>query len=302
MSFRLFAARCAGVVSSLLVFTATVSAQLVVGTTTTAGPNAYYINVDALTATPLWQATTSGNKINGITVDPQNGLMYNADAARLSVRGYNAPLGTRPTFIAGMYRWDGNTTFSATGADDLAFAGGNVYCWTDFPSSTFTRGIYRVPTTPVNSRLVLEPLWLDTSSTYSFKGLAYNPGDGLFYGTNIADTTGTGGTLTPGLFSIDAFGTGAVTRIADFPAGRTEIDGIAIGGGSFWLTEKDRNSTNIYVYPFDPVSHTYDTTLALDIGDTKALSSGATWAPGAPEPACLGLLWLTASTLVRRRR
>lgn len=224
----------------------TVSAQLVFGSTSTNTANgaAFYLNVATSQVTTLWNSAAN-KKVNGLAADPASGRLYANDAARLNYWNYGS-LNTPPTLIAGMYRTQDNVTFSATGVDGLAFANGNLYGATTFGSTTYKRGIYRVATTSdgmATPHCVMTPLWLDptgvgtSSGTISLGGLEYNSADNLFYITNSADTTGTGGTYTPGIFTIDAFGTGALTKLIDFPVGHNRIDGLAIGGGKLWMTE-----------------------------------------------------------------
>jgi hypothetical protein len=284
-------------------------AQLVVGTTTGAVGNvsAYYIDLadpNNVVAKPLWAfatAASNGSKVNGMAADATNGVLYSNNAARLNSRPYGAAAGVRPTTIAGLYRSNGTTT-SATGFDDLCMANGVLYGWTAFASTTFKRGIYQIPTTPnASNQLITTALWTDTSATpqYDFKGLCYDSASGKFIGLQNPVTSGAVG----GIYSIDAFGTGAVTKLADLPTGRTEVDGLAIGGGRWWLTEKDRASQNIYIYAFDPSTTTYTDTYQLAYPDSAALASGATWAPGLlPEPSAMAVLPLAGLLVARRRK
>lgn len=264
------------------------SAQLVFGTTTTStsNPAAMYYDVTSGTVTTLWNSA-SNKKVNGLAADPVTHRLYANDSARLNYWDYGN-LGTAPTFIAGMYRTNDNVTFTATGCDGLAFTGGKLYGMA----------------TP---HCVMTPVWLDTSAgggTTSLGGLEFNPADNQFYVTSTVDTTGAGGIFGLGVYKIDAFGGGAVTKVTDFPAGRTRIDGMAIGGGKYWLTEQDAPNNRIDIYPYDPVSGTYGTTIYVPLTDGTNRASGAAWAPGAltPAPAGLGLAAIGAGALLRRRR
>jgi hypothetical protein len=284
-------------------------AQLVFGSTstTTTNPCAMYFDVSSQQVTTLWNSA-SNKKVNGFAADPSNGRLYSNDAARLNFWNYGS-VGIVPTIIAGMYRTDGST-FTATGVDGLAFANGNLYGATSYPSTTYKRGIYQVATVAVNNRCVMTPIWIDPTSSstssglLSLGGLEYNPADNLFYATNTVDTTPSGFPYTRGLYSIDAFGSGAMTKIADFPAGRTGVDGLAIGGGKYWLTDQEPAAARINIYPYDPVSGTYGTTIHVPLTDTTQRATGAAWAPGAltPEPGTCGALALLALGAMRRRQ
>jgi hypothetical protein len=281
------------------------SAQLVFGTTTssTSNPAAMYLDINTGQVTTLWNSA-SHKKVNGMAADPDTGRLYTNDAARLNYWNYG-DLSTAPTFIAGMYRTEDFVSFSATGVDGLAFANGRLYGATSYQSTTFSRGIYEVATVPDGaSHCVMTPLWLDptaspgVSGTLSLDGLDFNAGDGLFYATQTEDA----GDFTRGLYSIDAFGTGDITKIADFPAGYTDIGGLAIGGGKFWLVQQEPGASRIDIFPYDPATGLYGDTIYVPLADGTQRATGAAWAPGAlPEPGTLSALALVALVALRRR-
>ena len=127
--------------------------------------------------------------------------------------------------------------------------------------------------------------------------------DGLFYATQTSYDPNAANPTPRGLYSIDAFGTGALTKIADFPAGRTKVDGLAIGGGKFWLTEQEPTANRIDIYPYDPATGLYGATIYVPLTDATQRATGACWAPGAiPEPGTLGALTLCLVGLSLRRR
>jgi hypothetical protein len=287
------------------------SAQLVFGSTTTTTSNgaAFYLNVTTGSFTTLWNSAAN-KKVNGLAADPATGRLYCNDAARLNYWNYGS-VGTVPTFIAGMYRTDG-TNFAATGVDGLAFANGNLYGATTFGSTTYKRGIYRIATVSdgmPTPHCVMTPLWLDptgigtSSGTISLGGLEYNPANNLFYITNSADTTGSGGTYTPGVFTVDAFGAGALTKVTDFPVGHARIDGLAIGGGKIWMTEQEPGASRINIFPYDLATGLYDPTISMPLTDGTNRASGACWAPGSvPAPGAPVVLGLVGLVGMNRRR
>jgi hypothetical protein len=302
---------CAGAVLTACFSSA--SAQLVFGSTTTStsNPCAMYLDVDSLQVTTLWNSAAQ-KKVNGFAADPSNGRLYSNDAARLNFWNYGS-VGTPPTLIAGMYRTNDYVTFSATGVDGLAFANGSLYGATSYPSTVYKRGIYEIATTSDGAstpHCVMTPIWLDPTSSesssglLSLGGLEFNPANNLFYATNNADTTGGGFPYTPGLYSIDVFGSGAMTRVADFPGGLTKLDGMAIGGGKFWMTMQEPAASRIDIFPYDPVTGIYEDPIYVPLTDGTQRATGAAWAPGAlaPEPAGLLMLALVALVTPRQRR
>jgi len=279
------------------------SAQLVIGTTSTATSNgaAFYIDLNTLTASPLWNSAAN-KKVNGLAADTATGTLYANDAARLNKWSYGS-IGTAPTLIGGMFRTNDNTTFNATGVDGLAFANSKLYGITSFASAAYRRGIYELPTAAdANSRVVMKPVWTDPSGTVSFGGLEYNNANGLFYCTQSATT----GTWTPGIWTVDAFGSGAATKLADFPAGQTRLDGLAIGNGYLWMTEQLSASSEIRIYQYNLATNLYeDGYFSLPYTDASNRASGACWAPGAnrlfPTPGALSVLGMVALGGRRRR-
>lgn len=282
------------------------SAQLIVGTTSTITSNgaAYYIDVTALTATKLWNSAAQ-KKVNGLAADPVGHKLYSNDAARLNSWNYGS-VGTAPTLIAGMYRTSDNVNFTATGVDGLAWASNHLYGAVSAGITNFKRGIYQISTTSdgmATPHCVATPLWVDPLSVMSFGGLEFNNDDNLFYFTNSLDNTSTGGTYTQGIYTVDAFGSGTLTKLVNFPAGHSRIDGLAIGGGKLWMTEQDPANSQINIFPFDLATQTYETPLALPFVDGTNRASGACWAPGAiPAPGTLAALALAGLGATRRRR
>lgn len=285
----------------------TASAQLVFGTTTptTSNPAAMYLNISTGEVTTLWNSA-SQKKVNGMAADPDSGRLYTNDAARLNFWDFG-DIGTPPTLIAGMYRTTDYVTFSATGVDGLAFANGHLYGSTSYPSTTYSRGIYEIATVSdgmPTPHCVMTPVWLDptaspgVSGTLSLDGLDYNPADGLFYATQTSGTS----SYSRGLYSIDAFGSGAIVKVADFPDGYTNIGGLAIGGGKFWLVAQEPVGARIDIFPYNPATGLYDDTIYVPLADATQRAAGAAWAPAAlPEPGTLGALALVVLVIWRRR-
>jgi hypothetical protein len=306
MRFRSAGIVCAcALVSGLLV--ADASAQLVVGSTsTTAGnPAAFYVDVTSGVQTPLWTQTSTTN-VNGLAGDDTNAKLYNNDAARLNVWNYGA-VGTVPTFIAGMYRTDG-TTFTATGVDSLTWANGKLYGAVSsaaLPLNQF-RGIYEIATEhdgAATPHCIMTPVYMNSFGTMNLGGLDFDATLGEFIVTSTVDATSNGGPGI-GIYAIDALGDDSVTKIADFPAGETDWDGLAIGGGKYWLTDFQVGTPSVIkILPYDPIAQTYGTMMTVSLTDGTNRATGATWAPNAiPEPSSLAAIGLMALFAMRRRK
>ncbi|CAN5675081.1 hypothetical protein BH09PLA1_BH09PLA1_27440 [soil metagenome] len=316
MQIRFAGISCAcAVVAGLIVSRA--SAQLVVGstTTTTSNPAAVYIDLTTGVQTTLWNSVAN-KKVNGAAADLAGGRLYTNDAARLNFWEFGS-IGTAPTAIAGMYRTvDGSGTFAATGVDGLAWANDKLYGATSFGSTVFKRGIYEVSTVSdgmPTPHCVMTQIWTDptaaplgNSGSLSLSGLDFDPATNLFYTTQTTDASAVTNGVGRGLYSIDAFGSGAITKITDFPAGRTNVDGLAVGGGKYWLTE-EIPGTGLLIYPYNPATSSYEATITVPFAaEGSQRTAGATWAPGAlfavPEPTGLALIGLVALAGIRRRR
>lgn len=289
------------------------SAQLVFGTTTptTSNPSAVYLDINSGTTTTLWNSA-SNKKVNGLAADTVNGRLYSNDAARLNTWTYGS-IGTTPTFIGGMYRTNDNVTFTATGVSGLAFANNKLYASTSFGSTIYKRGIYEVNTTPDGAgRCVMTAVWTDPtgigtlSGTADFGGIDFNIADGKFWVTNSTDTTGTGGTYQRAVYTVDALGSGAMVKVADFPTGHNQIDGLAIGGGYAWLTEQAPSSSTVNIFGLNLATLQYDKSFTFTLADASQRASGAAWAPNAyltiPAPAGGMLLAFGLCGAARRRR
>ncbi len=302
---------CAGALVVTLISSSAVQAQLVVGSTTAAAANpaATYIDIPSGTQTTLWNPTSNTN-VNGLAADIAGGKLYMNDAARLAVWNFGS-VGTQPTQIAGMYRTDGATTFVATGVDSLGWANGKLYGVVSSAAATVNqfRGIYEINTVPdgmATPHCVLTPVYQNSFGTMELGGLDFDPNlgpNGKFVVTSTVDASSNGGPGI-GIYAIDALGDDSVTKIADFPAGELDWDGLAIGGGKYWLTDFQAGSpATIKILPYDPVAHSYGTMTTVSFNDTSNRSTGAAWAPGAiPEPSTIGVIALSAVLLIPRSR
>ncbi len=290
-------------------------AQLVFGsgTSTASTAGAYYLDVDTAKATRLWNGPGSGDasrKVNGLAADTTTGTIYGNDNARMYKWNYGN-VGTEPTFVSGFYRRGTNNLVYATGVDDLTFARGGLYAYTNFNALggvNVEDGIYLVDPTVAGgaAQTNMSLVWRHDDLKYNFKGLAFDPTTSLFYGANSSNGNPT--TQNPlGIYAIDLFApTVTVTKVADFDSFIPAPDGLAYGDGKLWLSGKASGSTNLLIESYDLSTGTYDDPLSFNLGDTGSRSTDLVWAPGAlnpvPEPASILVLGLGAAALRRTRR
>ena len=121
----------------------------------------------------------------------------------------------------------------------LAFGNGTLY-GSDTAGNAVNstpEGIYTIDSSGVTT-LVLDLTVNDEEGIYDIGGIAFNPVDGLLYGTNdVAFTTD----LMRGLVAID-IAAQTVTLVAEYPNNETDIDGLAISDDGIAYLIDDDNS------------------------------------------------------------
>lgn len=253
---------------ALLAGATAANAQLLVGhDDTSGGPNAWEVDVTSGMSTVLW----SGVEVWGMAYG--NGLVYANDGSilRSGPLGSGAPTNEVTITFAGAAK-------SMTG---LAFANGFVYGTPNIANEA----VYKIDPDTGVAEIALDY----EDGDFDFGGLAYNPADGLFYGTNDDTSPGSG------LYSIDVFGSGAINLITAYPAGETDIDGLAIGNGIAYLVEDEAGDT---IHRYDLGAGMYLSSLTSPMTSSEVFS-GAAWVPA---PGALALLGLGGLAAVRRRR
>jgi hypothetical protein len=208
--------------------------------------------VPAYTVNPTTNAFTPhalGVQVWGSAYDAVNDIVYINNGSTLyawPVGGAIATLGTI-TDPAG-------ATQSMTG---LAFYNGTLYGVKNIANEA----VYAIDTTTRVATVYIDYVDAD----FDLGGLAADPNTGTIYATND-DTTPNGS----GLFRINPDGSG--TQIAPYPAGQTDIDGLAVSHDGFAYLVTDEPGS-IYVWDFGAAA--YATPLNNPWTSSEVFSAGA---------------------------
>jgi hypothetical protein len=196
----------------------------------------------------------TGFQVWGMAYDPVNALVYFNNGTTL----YSWPAAGGPVTTLGTITDPGGAAQSMV---SLAFYNGILYGTKNIANEA----VYIIDTTTRIATVYIDYVDAD----YDFGGLAADPLTGELYGTND-DTTPHGS----GLFRINLDGT--ATLITPYPAGETDIDGLAIGdNGRAYLIE-DEPGASIHVY--DLIGGTYLAPLNTPWATAEVFSAG-TWVP-----------------------
>ena len=131
-----------------------------------------------------------------------------------------------------------------------------------------------------------------TPASTDFGGFDYDPVTNSYYGLN--DGTGLSGR---GLYKFGADITApSYSLLTPYPAGDTDIDGLAVGTDGRAYLVNDVPTQPIYVFDLD--TSTFQPSLTTPFTG-NGIFAGATWVP---EPTTFGLLALGLVGLRRRRR
>ncbi|MEZ4541156.1 MAG: hypothetical protein R3C43_14385 [Chloroflexota bacterium] len=167
---------------------------------------------------------------------------------------------------------------SDTSAEPLAIAGlayheGTLYGSRTVDSVADPEAIYTIDPATLSATLYLTyNVPIDQTD---IGGLAVDPATGDLYGTNDA-------AALRGLVRIGADGN--VTVVAPYPAGQTDIDGLAIGDGRAYLVTDEPG--DFYVFDFATLTYT---TPITNPWTTSEIFAGAAWItePAAPTPSLI---------------
>ncbi len=205
------------------------SAQLVVGNDQSGTATIWHIDVNTGAATPLYSAADASAKPWGMAYDPDtNTLYWNAGSVL-----YSSPFdisGLTPTNL-------GTMTFGASTVNfvGLGFRDGKLIGTRNIA----TEAVYEIdPVTRIATQTWVYP------TTFDFGGLDVDATSGTLYG--LSDSGGAG------LYLIDDVA-GSATLRAPYPAGETDIDGLAMFDGiAYYVTDGPNTlQANFYIYDAD---------------------------------------------------
>ena len=257
-------------------------AQLIVGNDQTGTATIYNVNVTTGVATPIYSSAGNEAKPWGMAFDNLSNTLYWNNGNTL----YSSPFGATlsPTAV-------GTFTFNGVGVNfvGLAFANGFLYGTRNIA----TEAVYRIdPVTLVATQVYVYP------STYDLGGLDYDAATGIFYG--LSDTAPAPGTA--GLYELNLAGQ-SITFRAPYPAGETDIDGLAVYNGRAYYVSDGPNTAQANFYVYDIATGTQIGTLPSPFTGSGTFSA-ATYIAPIPEPSAVALLVFAALSggLVKARR
>ena len=237
---------------TLLAATPLAQAQLVVGGSAIDGaPAAFLIDVQTHDVTPLF---TPEAQITGLAIDDLDRQL-------------------RYTLLAFVRTWDFYTTGPSTHVLNtgvgitpaLTWARGRLVAFSE-GGSLASRGFSAITEAPLSVQQLLA-----VGFDYDFQGLGFNPRDGLFYATHSSVTV-----HPKGIYSIDLFGSGAITFVAAFPPQLQRAPGCAVGDDRVFLVEGSAPG----IFAFNLLTGAYDAQqLPNPLGVQSLSNVGADWAP-----------------------
>lgn len=262
------------------------SAQVVVANDQSGTASIYVIDVNTGISTALYTSTNSNAKAWGMAADNVNNILYWNNGGSLHSATFASLLSGTPNISTVSLTFNGSATnFVGLGYNPTT---GKLLGTRNIA----TESVYEIdPATGVASILHGHPTQFD------FGGLDYDAGSNKLYG--LSDTAPTGGVR--GLYHIQD----ATTQnfISPYPAGETDIDGLAVGGGRAYYITDGPNTTQANMYVFDIATGAQVGTLASPFTGSGTFSAGA-WAPAlvVPEPGTLVAVTLGGLAMLARRR
>lgn len=258
-------------------------AQLIVGNDQSGTATIYNIDIATGVASPIYSGTGTDAKPWGMAYDAGTNTLYWNNGNTL----FSSPFGPTltPTNLGTLTFNGGNVNYVA-----LAFSNGQLYGTRNIA----TEAVYQIdPVTRDATQVYVYP------STFDYGGLDFDATTGLLYGLNDA----VGAPSGRGLYEIDIVGMTDTFR-APYPAGETDIDGLAVNNGLAYYVSDGPNTTQADFYIFDIATGTQIGTLPSPFTGSGTFSA-ATFVTVVPEPSSLalvGLAGLAAARHLRKRR
>lgn len=205
----------------------------------------------------------SGSQVWGAAYDPVGDRVFFNSGSTLLVWPVGGAVSTIGTIM--------NAAGAAQAMVGLAFYNGALYGTKNIANEA----IWQIDTTTAVASVFIDYVDAD----FDCGGFAADPATGDFYCTSD-DTS-----PASGLYRMNPDGTG--TLITAYPAGQTDIDGLAVGGGRAYLVTDDANGP-IFVYDFGlaayqtplvnnwPTSETFSAGAWIDVGGTAEITLAKT--------------------------
>jgi len=196
------------------------------------------------------QTLIAGFPVGGATYDAANNrILFTSSSGSSNIdQLWELPVGGSPNNLGTIID---ATAGGAQRIDGLAMSGGVLYG--SYAGATAEDGLWTIDTGTLNATLVYP-------FSNSVSGIDADPATGTIYGVN--DSTGQ-------VVSIDPIG--SMTNVTAYPAGQTDIDGIAAGNGRLYLVTDEPGS--IYVYNLGTAS--YETPINNPWTSADTFSGGA---------------------------
>lgn len=253
--------------------------QLIVGNDQSGSASIYNVNVNTGVATPIYTSTTSEAKPWGMAYDTASNTLFWNNGGTL----YKSPLANPlvPQSLGGMTFNGSNVNFVA-----LSYYNGKLYGTRNIS----TEAVYSIDTTTLAA--TQEYVY---PSTFDYGGLEHDQATGILYALNDSTTGGSG----RGLYEI-SLTPGSNTFRAPYPAGETDIDGLAVYNDLAYYVTDGPNTTqaNFYIYK---TSGDFVGTLRSPFTGSGTFAA-ATYAAPIPEPAIAGVIVVIGAIFRRRAR
>ncbi|MBC8108634.1 MAG: PEP-CTERM sorting domain-containing protein, partial [Anaerolineae bacterium] len=278
----------------LLLAPAIANAQLIVG-------------VDDATE-GIWNMNPSNNSVQtflpghagtSLATDEVNRILYfMSNTVQLWKWDYSTP-GNTPVFIASLTSATSSPFISMNGIG-FNSANGKLYSSRSLQSGSDPEGFYEIdPATGIATNRIATP-----AATYDWGGIDRDASTGRFFANG---DPGVSGTSTPGIFEVN-FTTNTFTQIAPYPAGATDMDGLAAGNGKIYMVEDRAVQAGGRIHVYNTITGSYEAPLMVPWFFTETFSGG-TYSPTlaaalaqVPEPTTAGALAVGATALLARRR
>lgn len=266
-------ALAAGLVAAALI-SGPAFGQLIVGNDQTGTATIYNVDVNTGAATPIYSSSTAEAKPWGMAYDVSTNTLYWNNGGILYKSAFGPTL--VPETLGQMTFNNANVNFVA-----LGFLNGKLYGTRNIA----TEAVYSIDVATLQA--TQEYVY---PSAFDFGGLDADFTNGRLYGLTDANT--------PGLYEFDLGGQTQSFK-APYPAGETDIDGLAVHDGLAYYVTDGPNTTQANFYVYNVASGQLVRTLPSPFTGSGTFSA-ATYI--VPEPATAGLMALVAGLLVGTRR